>query len=332
VGESSVSRLSSTPSFYEDNMILSDVLNRIKFKIGSNDDIASKAINPLVSTSNILYELNAQTKTYAHVTRGIRDVFSTSITTNDQFLNAPTYALRSGAYNFALMISRGLMTAVDIRGQRDVTNYYRVTPLRGIGSWLMIYNEGNVQRIYLYPMSGTTYNATTLSTGITASDTTIPVVSTSGFLYTGGRITIGTEKILYQYKDTTNFYGCVRGLELSTAAVHVTSDAVKENNLVINYCRLPVPFTVTDTPSAGQLATELEVVEDHIEGLCDIVAYSLLSKVSPERAKMYKVDGMALLEQYKVDINRGYGKMRSGVNVQDTNLMESGIPMNGNRY
>ena len=296
------------------------------------DDIQSRAVNPLVSTSNILYELNAQMKAYAIKTKGIRDVYSVGVTSNDQFIDAPQYALRSEAYQFAYLITRGWINPIDIRGQRDTLSIFRVTPIRSVGSWLMIYNEGNVQRIYLYPMAGTSYNTTTLTSSISAVDTTIPVSSTASFISTGGRLTIDNEVMLYEYRDATNFYGCVRGLELSTATTHAQNAEVDENNLIINYARLPVPLTVTDNPTSPQLAAELEIVEDHIEGLCDIVAYNLLIKIDPARATAYKIDGEALFEQFKLDIGKGYNKMRSGVNVREPYINESGIPLNGNRY
>lgn len=313
-------------------MDLNSALMRIKFKIGSIDDISSKAVNQLVSTSNMIYELNAQSINYAVKTLGIRDVFSHPVTSNDQFITAPTYALRSNAYQFALLIVNGYIQPLDIRGQRDISSIYRFSPMRGIGSWLSIVQEVNVQRIFFYPIPGISYHTTTLTAGISASDTTIPVASTASFISTGGRITIGSEKILYEYKDATNFYGCVRGLEMTTAATHSTSATVSENNLILNYARMPLSWTVTDTPSAGDLAKNLEIVDDHIEGLLDIVAYNLLVKIDPSRATAYKVDGDNMLDQYKLDIAKGYAKSRPGVNVRDPFMCESGIPMSGNRF
>lgn len=313
-------------------MNLQDALMRIKFKVGSIDDISSKAVNQLVSTSNLLYELNAQSIKYAVKTNGIHDVFSHPVTSNDQFIAAPTYALRSNAYQFALLIVNGYIQPLDIRGQRDVSSIYRVSPMRGIGSWLSIVQEVNVQRIFFYPIPGISYHTTTLTADITAASTTIPVVSTASFISTGGRITIGSEKILYEYKDATNFYGCVRGLEMTTAAIHSTSATVSENNLILNYARMPLSWAVTDTPSAGDLAKNLEIVDDHVEGLLDIVAYNLLIKIDPSRATAYKVDGDSMMEQYRLDIAKGYAKNRPGVNVRDPYMSESGIPMSGNRF
>jgi hypothetical protein len=182
-------------------------------------------------------------------------------------------------------------------------------------------------------MSGTAYQTTTLSAGVNASVTTLPVASTAGFIATGGRVTIGTEKILYEYTDATNFYGCIRGAEGTTASTHNTSDTVKENNLIIFYNRLPLPITASDTPSPTTLAKNIEIVEEHMEGITDIIAYKLLVKVDPERAVVYKVDAEALYEQYSNDIRAGYYRGRKGVNVRDPYSNETGIPMfNNNIY
>ena len=88
-------------------MILSDVMARIAFKTGTTDDITSHNANAMISNANVLYELNAQMIKYANKTKGIQDFYSYSVTSNDQFLSAPTYALRSEAYRFAMLITRG---------------------------------------------------------------------------------------------------------------------------------------------------------------------------------------------------------------------------------
>ena len=61
--------------------------------------------------------------------------------------------------------------------------------------------------------------STTLSGAITNSQTTIPVVSTSGFS-TAGSIIIGMELITYTGKTATSFTGCARGAANSPASSH----------------------------------------------------------------------------------------------------------------
>lgn len=311
-------------------MNLRDALARITFKISTVDD--SHAVNSLVSTVNMLYELNAQLNLYAMKTKGIQDFYSVPITSNNQFIDAPPLALRTEAYRYAYLITRGWVNPIDIRGQRDITPIFRGLPIRSVGGWIMILNEINHQRIYFYPMSATSFNSTTLTGNISAVDTTLPVTSAASFIATGGRLTIGTEKILYEYKDMTNFYGCVRGVEGTTAAIHGTNDAVNENNLVLTYSRLHTPLTITANPTTDQLNAELEIVEEHVEGILDITSYGLFRHIDAERAAAYKADAVAMLEQYKLDIQKGYSKSRPGVNVRDPYLGESGIPLNGNRY
>ena len=66
---------------------------------------------------------------------------------------------------------------------------------------------------------------TTLSSDITATDTTINVVSASN-LATQGYINIGTETILYQNISGNQLLNCYRGVNNTTAALHVTGATV----------------------------------------------------------------------------------------------------------
>jgi hypothetical protein len=66
---------------------------------------------------------------------------------------------------------------------------------------------------------------TTLNGGIDNIVTTITVVSTSAFP-SSGRIDIGTELITYTSKNATQFLGCTRGANGSTAVSHLTGVTV----------------------------------------------------------------------------------------------------------
>ena len=79
------------------------------------------------------------------------------------------------------------------------------------------------------------------------------------------------------------------------------------------------------------LGRELEVVEEHLEGIVKLVAYNLLIKVDPERAIVYKVDGDELFRQYEKDIRKGYYRGRQGTGIrQPFSGSESGIPYGTN--
>jgi hypothetical protein len=74
---------------------------------------------------------------------------------------------------------------------------------------------------------------TTLNGGITNSDTTITVPSTSSFKTSApGTIVIDTERIDYSATTPTTFTGCTRGVYGTTAASHSNGATVNEIEMV----------------------------------------------------------------------------------------------------
>jgi len=197
----------------------------------------------------------------------------------------------------------------------------------------MPFNMGKSTYFGVYPSNSTNAQTTTLTADITVSDTTIPVTSTAGFIARFGKLTIGSEKIMYEYKDATNFYGCIRGDEMTTAAVALSGATVTLNNIMLFYSRLPVPFAAeTDNSiSASTLAHVLEPCDEHMEGIIKMTVYNLLCKIDAGRANQYKGDAMILYQQYEKDITKGYGKNRQNVNVRDPyGISEAGTPFGTN--
>ena len=93
--------------------------------------------------------------------------------------------------------------------------------------------------------------STTLSAGINATATTIPVASVTGMTTVGGTLTIGTEQISYTGISSLNITGCVRGINGSTAAIHNSGDAVLQfpNGMTdIQEANYRVSSTNVDTP------------------------------------------------------------------------------------
>ena len=88
----------------------------------------------------------------------------------------------------------------------------------------------NGQAVYTFfrsPADGTSDGiSTTLSAGINATATTVPVASVTGMPTVGGTLTIGTEQISYTGISSLNITGCTRGINGSTAAAHNSGDAV----------------------------------------------------------------------------------------------------------
>lgn len=309
-------------------MNVSEALRRINFKIGTLDDITGRAINNIIQTRYIIDELNTQLRAYANTTKGIQSVYSVPLNTKTPVVTAPPLALRSESIFFAEVINNQKIYPLDIRGVNEVLNNFTINPFVGITSWAMPFMDGNIKYLGLYPMNSTSADVTALSSDILSSDTTITVDSTVGFLNNFGRIKIGDEVILYQYKDDTKFYNCVRGIEGTLAVNHSDNDIVSHCNLIIYYSRLPVKIIVTDDNFVSQetLAREIEVVEEHLEGIIKIVSYNLILKLDKERAGQYKVDAQELFDQYTSDIRKGYQKIRKGANLREPYISQSGYP------
>jgi hypothetical protein len=320
-------------------MLVSEAYSLITWNIGTPDDDSKRAINAQCTNKVILLKLQEQLQSYANITKGITDVYSFPQNQNITFVEAPSLALRSQGYFFGYVVVNGTRFPFDFRGSNDALNTFRTAPVMGIMNWVMPWNAGHTQYLTAFPKSSTNAKTTTLTSDITAVSTTIPVTSSAGYIADFGRLTIGTERILYQYKDATNFYGCERGVEQTVAAIHTSGDTVTENNVILLYARLPVSIALTNPASdvipAGILAQVLEPCDEHMEGIINIVSSKLLNKIDPERAKAYLIEydqtGIPMVYmQYKKDIARGYGKTRQYVNVRDPFLNESGVSYGNN--
>jgi hypothetical protein len=84
---------------------------------------------------------------------------------------------------------------------------------------------------------------TTISTTITATDTTV-VVASAASLPSTGFILVGSETIGYGYISGNTLYNCVRGQNNTTAAAHTAGDGVYVQNLPA--------ITVWPTPDNSQ--------------------------------------------------------------------------------
>lgn len=95
-------------------------------------------------------------------------------------------------------------------------------------SGLTITNSAVGDGIYTVTAAGpfdTPSHATTLNTALTATATTIPVVSTTGY-QSSGRIMVDRELINYTAVDATDFLNATRGVDGSTAVIHALATPV----------------------------------------------------------------------------------------------------------
>jgi len=104
---------------------------------------------------------------------------------------------------------------------------------RGLHFWevknqsVILVNGQAVYTFFRSPADGASDGiSTTLSAGINATATTVPVASVTGMPTVGGTLTIGTEQISYTGISSLNITGCTRGINGSTAAAHNSGDAV----------------------------------------------------------------------------------------------------------
>ena len=103
--------------------------------------------------------------------------------------------------------------------------------------------DGSGVRFPYGAFSDTAY--TTLSAGINNSVTTIPVVSTAGFL-TAGELRITTEVITYTGKTATSFTGCTRGARGSANIAHSTGAVVTKIQSPAANTAVPMFVNTTD--------------------------------------------------------------------------------------
>lgn len=129
------------------------------------------------------------------------------------------------------------------------TMRYATWPLRNISQarWEMLHWDTNQNtttpthvaifedKARIYPTPQASSQTTQLNGAITASDTTITVDSTDGFLIGDYyRFTIDSEVIYATFADEDNeqFTGCLRGQEGTTAASHLDNATVTQNDIV----------------------------------------------------------------------------------------------------
>ena len=82
---------------------------------------------------------------------------------------------------------------------------------------------------------------TTLSSGITSSDTTITVASTAGF-QDEGTLVIGHEHIYYAGRTSTTFTGCVRAIDRTVAVSHSSSTTVYQGFPILLFSKVWKPI------------------------------------------------------------------------------------------
>lgn len=302
-------------------MLVRDVLDRIRFATATTNDLTGRSANNMFSNKNIVQQLKFALDKYAQYTLAIEDIYSYSIPTTTQTISMPPDALRSETYKFLMYMVNGRIYPIDFKDVEIPLSEFPYQSIQGIPRWFLAWGSS----IYIFPHASNTYNTTTLSSAVSLTDTTLTVASTASFPSYYGRITIGSEKILFTNKTSTQFLGCTRGVEGTTASTHSASDSVYENNLQIFYRKkhFEIPMLDDNVVDDAYLNMEMEVCDEHIEVITDYVAYKLLLKVDPSRAVAYKVNFEDWLKEAKMDIKKKRGATTRAGSIREPYYWES---------
>jgi hypothetical protein len=284
-----------------------DVIERIRFYTATENELIGKAANELFSNKNIVGQLKFALDAYAKTTKALQTIYSLPVDKEVAVIDEPPYILRSEGIRFFVWFINGYAYPIS---EQNLNNTYAnfPSPIQGLPKWFNYWND----TITFYPQNGNGYNRTILAYDLGLTDTVIEVESTSGFAPKNGRITIGNEKIKYEYKDGTHFYNCTRGIEDTETTSHDYGECVHENNVWVYYHRLhfDIPVNPDDSIREEILNKKMLIVDEHIEIICNYAAFCLLSKVDAQRASYYKVNFDEWLRQAKRDIIKGRSRIQ----------------------
>ncbi|MCQ2383173.1 MAG: hypothetical protein MJ060_05125, partial [Clostridia bacterium] len=185
-----------------------EVIDRIRFNTATENDLIGKSANELFSNKNIVSQLKFALDDYAKYTKALQAIYSLPVDKKVAVINEPPRILRSEGIRFLVWFINGFAYPLN---EQNLNNTYGnfPAPIQGLPKWFNYWDDS----IVFYPQNGNGYNKTILTYSVELNDTVIHVENTNGFPAKNGRLTIGDEKIKYEYKDGKHFYNCVRGIE-----------------------------------------------------------------------------------------------------------------------
>ena len=307
-------------------MKLYEVIERIEFNIHSADDLSGKSVNSVFSKKNIVYALQTALNHYSQFTLGIQGIKSYSLSSNQRDVEAPSDAVRTGTYvGFFCVISNLKYLLKPQTFNRTNTEFYG-SNWTGIPNYVQFWDN----QISIFPLINENFSSTTLvaAAGLSATDTTIVLANAGSFLEYNGRIQIGEEIISYERRDsaTNTLVDCKRGLENTSAVAHANGAAVDSKNFYVYYYKnhWKIPLLNSSTIDPSYLSKEMEISDDHIEGVIDEASYKLLSKIDISRADLYKRDYEEFLRRCKAELVKGRDNTRTYTSTRQLYPFEYG--------
>jgi hypothetical protein len=296
-------------------MKLKDVLSRIRFSTNTTDDLSGKTVQSLFTNQSIIQQLKFALDKYASFTKALESTWSTQAWRTTALVTAPPQILRSKGLRFLFIYNKGLRYPLIEKDPNTIYANFYVQNIVGIPAWFLYFDN----EIHLFPINNLEPSVSTILTALSPTDTQITLATDITLALKDGRVTIGNEKILYKYKTGTTLFQCTRGIEDTIAEEHNAGDTITENNVHMLYYKMHWSFDVpnSDKIDAVWANKEMEIHDQHIEVICDYVAYKLLMKIDRERAEAYKINFDEWLENAKYDIQKGRTDINKTDDVRD---------------
>lgn len=206
---------------------------------------------------DIIEELNEKQRDIAHerLWTFYEDIFSDSTVANTRQYNIDDDVVVGKSHT---VVVRGDPMAKINRKRWNMLHWDTVRT--GDPTHVHVWNND----FYFYPTPATAASTDTVGANVAIGDVTITGTSTSGFQQSG-RILINNEVISYDNISATQFLGCKRGLEETTAAAHVITDDITERDIVYTANREPnelrdtMDETLIPDPLALVYGTAMEI-------------------------------------------------------------------------
>jgi len=294
-------------------MILRNCIERIRFATSTLNDVTGKSVNALFSDRNIAQQLQDVLDIYASETLAIEAIYSLPLNSDLKYIDAPPLALRAKTYKMIIAYIGGRAYPLNVPNMNDAISQFPYE-ISGIPRFVLPWQNW----LYFFPTNSNDYYTAILGADIDEVATTITFDVNPGFLSKNGIITLGEEKIRYQYISGTSFYECERGYEDTTPAKHYIGDTIEDNNLHIFYYKKHwvIPVLNNGAIDPVYLNKEMEVCDEHIRTIISYTTYLLLLKIDVRRAEAFKVEFEEWLPKAKDYIRSGRNRMSNSGMVQ----------------
>ena len=186
---------------------VSEVFRIINNKINSVHAMTGRANNSLFTNQVIKDDLKFVLDKYAAYTKILEGIYSTPLNSSKTVISAPTDRIARETYRFIVVFNNGFTYPLNIKDPNYTYGHAPsyTTSTAGIATWIMPWRDN----LYIFENTNAP-NTTALNGDLTDSATEITVNSTASFPERNGRITIGSEKIVYENQIKSGIFWEIR--------------------------------------------------------------------------------------------------------------------------